>query len=1020
MSDFKRYVCWDVENVISTIQTEAVVASPAVFLSTHTPLSIQRSRINGRSFSPTGDSVTEKEILDDFLNRRTNTRTLLLPVVGESGSGKSHLVRWIRENIQPSDQRKIIYLEKSKTSLRHVIDSLLDGVEDEEIEQIRKDIRHTTGAFTAASLARRLITQLSVALADLGRDSVSGKKRQLVGPRGISLLLQDPLLQDQMLATGKFIPQFAQHFLSDRETGEERPPRFSLEDLPLSPDAIAGDMAAPTRQIFGFLMSRPELQSLAVELLNEHWDRAVRELSSLGGGRLLGAMQKVREIYARQGKEIILLVEDFALIQGVQSDLLDAITETSQREGQTVLAPMRTLMAITSGYFHDLPETAATRIGASTGGFVYNLDIVLGDGKTGTEDIASFVARYLNAARVGRGALESAGSGAVPNKCDECPVKSLCHDSFGASVEGFGLYPFNRPALTRIVHGLAENPYAFVPRDVLGSGVIPILTDAYGAIRKGEFPSVFFQENYKTVSSVDRALPNSVSDDIETHDPLNAKRRRAALEFWADAPPQLMNLHQGIGEAFSLPDMTLDDLADKPLPPVDSGQAIPQKDHSTPPPPPKALPALQRKIQVVENWAATGSRLTADEANIVRTIISRSVLYREEWLTPPVKPVGLTEAGQSGWYLKNVKSNQVSIEDASSEGLSAGAPIVLKRNPATGEFFKSLIRLSADAADGVRGKDIVRLASIADEARPAMRERVARYLERTDKDLVVGLRVSLLGAALAGRVVPGMPIDALYAAAFDAGQEWARPDASSRTEAWMKRFDAHMEHRSRLVDTLLNSLGIGQGATGAVHVIDAARALPLMKEAATKWDLSDTELPAWVKGAAAPVRAGWETIVRGQLQELRRLLSEIRERFPKGSGPGTRVVQQVSAALQMANAQAITGPQGPELEMKAAAVADADWSTLPETEKELSRVADNLQDESVESLLAVAAPLRSPHLREMRDYLKVADSSLDTALAAARMQSQNAVSDAAEQLEGLLAEWKQAVDGASIHGEADK
>jgi ABC-type oligopeptide transport system ATPase subunit len=1019
MTDFKRYVCWDVENVISTIQTEAVVASPAVFLSTHTPLSIQRSRINGRSFSPTGESVTEEDILDDFLNRRTNTRTLLLPVVGESGSGKSHLVRWIRENIQPSDQRKIIYLEKSKTSLRHVIDSLLDGVEDEEIAQIRKDIRHVTGAFNAASLARRLITQLSVALADLGRDSVSGKKRQLVGPRGISLLLQDPLLQEQMLAPGKFIPQFAQHFLSDREPGEERPPRFSLEDLPLSPDAIAGDMAAPTRQIFGFLMSRPELQSLAVELLNEHWDKAVRELSSLGGGRLLGAMQKVREIYARQGKEIILLVEDFALIQGVQSDLLDAITETSHREGQTVLAPMRTLMAITSGYFHDLPETAATRIGASTGGFVYNLDIVLGEGKTGTEDIASFVARYLNAARVGRGALESAGSNAVPNKCDECPVKSICHDSFGASVEGFGLYPFNRPALTRIVHGLAENPYAFVPRDVLGSGVIPILTNAYGAIRKGEFPSAFFQENYKTVRGVDQALPNSVSDAIETRDPLNAKRRRAALEFWADAPTQLMNLHQGIGEAFSLPDMTLDDLPDKPLPPVDSGQAIPQKDQSTSPPP-KELPALQRKIQVVENWAATGSRLTADEANTVRTIISRSVLYREEWLTPPVKPVRLTEADKSGWYLKNVKSNQVSIEDASSEGLSAGAPIVLKRNPATGEFFKSLIRLSEDAADGVRGKDIVRLASIADESRPAMRERVARYLERTDKDLVVGLRVSLLGAALAGRVVPGMPIDALYAAAFDAGQEWARPDASSRTEAWMKRFDAHMEHRSRLVDTLLNSLGVGQGATGAVHVIDAARALPLVKEAATKWDLSATEVPAWGKGAAAPVRAGWETVVRGQLQELRRLLGEIREHFPKGSGPGTRVVQQVSAALQMAHAQAITGPQGLELEMRAAAVADADWSTLPETEKELSRVADNLQDESVENLLAVTAPLRSPHLREMRDYLKTADSLLDTALAAARMQSQNAVSDAAEQLEGLLDEWKQAIDDAGIHGEVGK
>ncbi|WP_406485556.1 protein DpdH [Streptomyces sp. NBC_01563] len=1016
MSDFKGYVCWDVENVISTIQTEAVVASPAVFLSTHTPLSIQRSRITGRSFNSTGESITEENVLDDFLNRRTNTRTLLLPVVGESGSGKSHLVRWVRENIEPSEDRKIIYLEKSKTSLRHVIDSLLDGVEDEEIEQIRKDIRHVTGTFTAASLARRLITQLSVALADLGKESVSGKKRQLVGPQGISLLLQDPLMQAQMLESGKFIPQFAQHFLSDRESGEERRPRFSLEDLPLSPDAIAGDMAAPTRQIFGVLMSRDELQVLAVELLNEQWDKAVQELSALGGGRLLGGMQKVRKIYARQGKEIILLVEDFALIQGVQGDLLDAITETSEREGHAVLAPMRTLMAITSGYFHDLPETAASRIATSTGGFVYNLDIVLGEGQTGTEDIATFVARYLNAARVGRGALESAGSGSIPNKCDDCIVKSLCHDSFGVSADGFGLYPFNRPSLTRVVHSLApqENPYAFVPRNVLGSGVIPILADAYSAISKGEFPSAFFQENYKSVRGVDQALPNSVSEDIDTHDPLNAKRRRAALEFWADAPPQLVNLRQGISEAFSLPALAVDGLHEKQ-------QVSPQKEQSTPlPPPQKEVPALQRKLQVVEDWAATGSRLTTDEAKIIRTIISKSVPYREDWLTPPVKPVNLTDTEKAGWYTKNVKSNQVSIEDASSEAMSAGAPIVLKRNPATGEFFKSLLRLSADAVDGVRGKDIVRLASIADAARPAMRERVAQSLERTEKDLIAGLRVSLLGAALAGRVVPGMPIETLYAAAFDVGNEWVRPDVSSRTEAWMERLNVHMQHRSSLVESLLSSLGIGQGSTGAVHVVDATRALPLVKEAAAHWDLSAVELPQWVKSAGQPLRAGWQSVVRGQLQELRTLFGEIRERFPRASGPGDRLVQQVSTALQMAKAEGITGPLERELDSRAAAVAEADWTTLSVLEKDLSRVTDSLQDSSAESLLAVVAPIRSPHLREMRDYLTVVDSLLDTALAAARMQNQNAVSDAAEQLAGLLGEWKQAVDDASTHAEAGK
>ncbi|MEO3823081.1 protein DpdH [Actinomadura sp. B10D3] len=1017
MSDFHRYVCWDVENVLSTIQTEAVVASPAVFLSTHTRLGIQRCRINGRSFNSTGESVTEEDVRDDFLNRRTNTGTLLLPVVGESGSGKSHLVRWVKEKIEHFDDRKIIYLEKSKTSLRHVIESLLEGVDDEEIEQIRKDIRQVTGTFTTASLARRLISQLSVTLADLGKDSVPGKKRQLVGPRGISLLLQDPLLQEQMLEPGNFIPQFAEHFLCDRESGEERPPRFSLDDLPLSPDAITGDMAAPTRQIFGMLMSRPELQVLAVELLNAHWDKAVQELSSLGGGRLLGAMKKVREIYARQGKEIVLLVEDFALIQGVQGDLLDAITETSERYGKTVLAPMRTLMAITSGYFHDLPETAATRIGTSTGGFVYNLDIVLGEGKTGTEDIATFVAKYLNAARVGREALERADGDVIPNGCEDCTVSTLCHSSFGASADGFGLYPFNRAALTRVVHSVApqENPNAFVPRAVLGNGVIPILNDAKRSIEKGEFPSAFFQDNYKSVRGVDKALPNSVSEEVDARDHLDAKRRRKALEFWADAPDQLVNLPQGIGEAFALPELDLDGQGAGPVDSLTAGET--SEPAITPidsPKTPTVPPALQRKLQVVEEWAASGSRLITEVASIVRTMVSRSVLYREDWLTPPIKPIGVSDAEGAGW---TNKANTVSIDDASAEKLSKGAAIILKRNPSNGEFFKSLIRVNAQDVDGMRPQDVVRLASTAETHRADLRKRVALNAEHSDEDLVAGLRVSLLGAAFAGQIVPGMPIEALYIAAFEKGQGWARADNSSRTETWAKRLEAHLQHRAGLVEALLSSLGLGQGA-GAVHVLDGARAVALVRKAAQEWDLSSVELPMWAREAALPFRSGLDSAVRGQLQELATLIHEIREHFPKSSGPGDRLVLQVSTALQMANAQGLTGPQGPELEMRAAAVEEADWNSVSVLEKELSRVTDNLQDQSTESLLAVVAVPRSTHLREMRDYLNTADALLDTALAAARMQNQNAVSDAADQLAGLLVEWQQAVDDSTSRMEA--
>ena len=65
----------------------------------------------------------------------------------------------------------------------------------------------------------------------------------------------------------------------------------------------------------------------------------VDEAANLGVGRLQQAFLAIRRALASDGEEIVLLVEDFALVQGIQRDLLDAILETSEREGRTVLLP---------------------------------------------------------------------------------------------------------------------------------------------------------------------------------------------------------------------------------------------------------------------------------------------------------------------------------------------------------------------------------------------------------------------------------------------------------------------------------------------------------------------------------------------------------------------------------------------------------------------------------------------------------------------------------------------------------
>ncbi|MFJ9544163.1 protein DpdH [Streptomyces sp. NPDC101225] len=1013
MPELRDYVCWDIERVISTIQTEAVVASSAVFLATHTRLQIQRAEIDGRSFNNTGQMVSERDVLKDFLRRKTATGTVLMPVVGESGSGKSHLVRWVREKLPASDKRKVIYLEKSKTSLRHVIESLLEGVDDEEVAQVRADVRASTSSTDASALALRLVNELVIALAGTTSAELRGRQRQLAGPKGLALILQDPVLQDQMLQEKEFIPRFAEHMLSDRDTDDERPAHFTVDHLPLNVTSAMDGVAAPTRVMLRLLLSKPEMRDVAVGMLNEYWEKSVQATSSLGGGRILDAMKKVREIYARQGKEIVLLIEDFALIQGVQRDLLDAITETSQREGRTVLAPMRTLMAITSGYFHDLPETAITRIEASTGGHVYNLDLVLNGQDDGIEAIASFAGRYLNAARVGRKELE-AHAGKVPNQCDKCPVRAACHDAFGTSAEGYGLYPFNQPALRRTVHAVApaDQPHAFVPRTILSRALIPVLTEGYDSIQEGSFPDEEFRGRFKSNRDAgDPPLTGRVREQIDDLDQADGARREKLLEFWADSPTELVNLEPGIATAFSLPALSID---------ADRAKRLPQTARTTSPTEPavdrpqgrgepEVSRSLQKRLDAVESWS-TGDGLPTTEASTVRSVISRAAVYRQDWLNPPVKPLGVSDAGQAGW---GNRANTVSIEGAAAQALAGDdSPVIFKRTAANSEFFKSLILLNAETLTAVRSQDVVRLASLADRYAQVLRKRVTAQAQLSDDDLVSGLRVSLMGAALAGHAHPHMSVEQLHAAAFDLGQSWQRPDSSSRTEMWQRSLNAHLAKREALIDTLRGALGVGQGM-GAVQVIDAARALPLLRRAAEQWELNGIALPRWAQDAAQSL-AGWHVLVPAQHAQLVSLLQDIRQCFPRGERSAD-LLSQLDAALRVAAELGLEGGSRiVAIRALMGQIEDADWASLTALERDLAKLTDDLEGPAaLAAALQGAVPLRNPHLSGMHQLLQSADAFLGDALQAAEARGQTAASTARQQMGALKDAWQQLAQDAS-------
>ena len=165
MTDFSRFRCWETAVAAATLTTEAVSPSPAVFFATHAPLRIYRSPAGGRRPDNPGIPVNEDEVQNDFLTRPTANGILLMPVIGQSGTGKSHLVRWIKEKTPSTDDRQVIYLPKTRTSLKAVVKALLAEVEDGELDQLKADVDRMSTELDQEGLERRLLGHLHEALA---------------------------------------------------------------------------------------------------------------------------------------------------------------------------------------------------------------------------------------------------------------------------------------------------------------------------------------------------------------------------------------------------------------------------------------------------------------------------------------------------------------------------------------------------------------------------------------------------------------------------------------------------------------------------------------------------------------------------------------------------------------------------------------------------------------------------------------------------------------------------------------
>jgi hypothetical protein len=628
------------------IKAEAESASDAVLLAVHQPTPLVRREIESGNESP----AWEHDLLEAFLSDDLPEGTLLMPITGPSGAGKSHLIRWLAAQLgrdPRARQMHVIRIPKS-ASLREVVEQVLEPLSDDpHYAEVRKSLDNAIAQVTDFEAAVRFSAGLEIALNELTqrvmvelRNNPSADEARLLKARAdhakkLPGFLHDAALRDHM--TQHVLAPIVQRAVSGRvepdPEAEELLPQFHADDLRIPGDlrSALGQAAAPVRTYYLTSLNRADGAGFeeAANVLNEVVDEAIQRVFQLdkatGGITLESIILRVRELLLQQGRELVLLVEDFAALSGIQQVLLTVCIQEAEYGGNRVRSRMRTALALTDGYLAHR-DTIASRA---------KREWIIQPGEENDDVYARTVeltGAYLNAARWGEKALKRQyDQGNHESEADLTAWITIFEDepddrlgAFGSSASSVPLFPYNRQAITELAkrHLRTAGQLRFNPRKVINFILRDVLLDGRDFFEQGDFPPAGFQDARVSAPIASWLAAQGIPDQ-------ERQRLQALLFYWGGNPgdPTQAQLHQGIFDAFRLQRPTGLAMGTPKVPP-------PTKPEPTPPtselPTPTEDPRVARWREKLEAWSG-GTELGFQDANHLRKVLKSAIEKAIPW-----------------------------------------------------------------------------------------------------------------------------------------------------------------------------------------------------------------------------------------------------------------------------------------------------------------------------------------------------------------------------------------------------
>ena len=815
---------------------EAETAAEAVLLAVHQPMLLTKREENGVGVE---QPVTEAQVLEALL-ASDPSGTTIIPIIGDSGVGKSHLIRWLDSHLklrEDAPSRHVVRIPKS-ASLRKVLELILKGLpQTDEYRRIRDQLQGAqmpTELDQATQLLKaNLLVELqrkatSAAERIRGQTATEHDRQDVVhcSQQKLQSLLGDPVTLPHFInpdpnATG-VLTRIADRFLHGAGGTDAGPPnQFNLDDFAFLQNVEIAQLSAPNRNYLPNLRKVDELQ-IAIRCLNDVIDRAVGRLVAFAGTvSLSDVFLDIRRQLLKDERELVILVEDFAVLAGIQGPLLDAIIKEAHYSGEDELCVMRTAIAVTEG---KLPESVKTR--AHVLWSIKSLPF-----KNETAAITwygNFVGGFLNAARHGQSVLkqkfkeasaEDQASGdwiplQLSSEADQETQANL--SAFGNSESAIPLFPFNHAIIEQFLRSQTGGLMAFKPRGFINGLLRNTLINHRNTWVQKQFPP----QGYLSFES--RMLERNVSEFLRKAIPNRGEQDRIfpLAFFWGGNPQNEQAVRQipaGIFKAFDRPQ----DFASGTGPVV----IIEVVD---PPPPEPVLDSWEKKWkQTLNDWRERGHQgLAQGDANIIRNMLVAAYTSQADPDSQLLKQFAITNTavnlpwattGNANAFLVVLPEAEQTDQETADEFFGAISAVTRYHTNFSWDY------------DGGE-MDAVRYAAFIGKLVERWTPQLVAKARGDDDAQVVGLGTHLL---INARILnlKGTATNAYsdnLAAIFDPGPSQA-PHLVNTVDRWFKLQNAAFNARGELRTKLLERVGARQGGAATVHAIDPTRLLEGLK-----------------------------------------------------------------------------------------------------------------------------------------------------------------------------------------------